>query len=159
MLACHVVFGRTQSCGSWLCHRQTGALTLRVGEIPHRGQHLSFTPCYRAGRLHAKAFLLMEILRPLFCVNRGELPAIKNWSHICYWSPGRYLLLKSGKWSHICYNGFVFGGWAGVVVGRHLERQAAIEQERRLASFPPQLGTSRSQGTRRKRHPGSPVCF
>ena len=92
----------------------------------------------------------MESLGPLSCVNRGELPPRSGL---------RFAIGVREGLEVATANGFVFGGWAGVVVGRHLERQAAIEQERRLASFPPQLGTSRSQGTRRNRHPGSPVCF
>ena len=78
-------------------------------------------------------------MRPFLCVNRDELP------------PRSGLMFAIGVREDLevaTTNGFVFGGWAGVVVGRHLERQAAIEQERRLASFPPQLGTSRSQGAR-----------
>ena len=81
----------------------------------------------------------MEILRPLLCVSRGELPPRSGL---------RFSIEVREGLEVATTNGLVFGGWAGVVVGRHMERQAAIKQERRLAGFPPQLGTSRSQGAR-----------
>jgi hypothetical protein len=92
----------------------------------------------------------MEILRPLLYVYFAELPLRSG----LRFSIGVQEGVEVGT-----TNGLVDGGWAWVGVGRREERQAAIKQERRLASFPPHLGTSASQGTRRKRRPGSPTCF
>jgi hypothetical protein len=112
---------------------------------------------YRAGRLQAKAFLrwepsrcLMDILRPLLCVNLVELSLRSGL---------RFPIGVQEGVEVATIKRSVVGGWAWVGVGRRVERQGVIKQERRLASFPPHLGTSASQGTRRKRRPGSQMCF
>lgn len=87
----------------------------------------------------------MEILRPLFRVNCGDLSPKSG--------PRFSIGVREGL-EVATTKGLVFGGWAGVVVGRHMERRAALKQERRLAGFPSHLGLITSQRTRRKRHTG-----
>jgi hypothetical protein len=67
-----------------------------------------------------------------FFVNRSELPPRSGL---------RFSFGVRGGLEVATTNGLVFGGWAVVVVGRHMERQAAIKQERRLAASPPQSST------------------
>ena len=74
---------------------------------------------------------MVEILRPFLCVNRDELPPISGL---------RFSIGVRESLEVATTNGLVFGGWVGVVVGRHMERQA-VEQERRLVIFPQQPGT------------------
>ena len=73
----------------------------------------------------------MNILRPLLCVNLAELPPRSGL--------GFYIGVREGV-EVATTNGMVVGGWTWAGVGRRVERQAAIKQERRLGSFPSKPG-------------------